>query len=111
MLADICMAWVNARCRRKLWAFGWPHMAIAFTSGDAERGRELLDRLRREYRAWLWLKTKAGHPMVDMFLRSSQFNSVAVVQLIHVCEQENWEFTERLLAFLVTRVGLSLIHI
>ena len=106
LLADISLALVAARHRRKLWSFGFPHVAVGMTNGDAIRGHQIMHRLRRMHGAWQWLKSKEGqHPMVDQLLRRSQFNNASVMQLVHVCEAEGWEFTPRLLSWVNTHVA------
>ena len=101
MLADICMQLVAHRIRRKMYCFGWPHLAIGLSNGDAIRGLKLLAKLKSDYNAWQWLKGKAGHPDVDALLRRSQFNNVAVQQLAQICIQEKWEFTRVLLQWIL----------
>ena len=61
--------------------------------------------LRYFHAAWHWLKTWAGEPGVDALSKRSQFQVVAVQQMVHVCELEQWENTPRIQVLSNEHVG------
>ena len=105
LMGSMDVSFAAAKQRRKMYIFGYPHFLVVIPFLDVIAGLGVLSDFRTSHTAWLWLKTKAKEPGVDILLKRSQFEILAVQQMVHVCELEKWENTTRLQEFLKAHFG------